>query len=766
MYRRTGAAALAAALACCGLAAGAPAAQAETGTPPSGDIALYPMTVFSSTQTEDLTTGPDGDIWYTMQSAQSPAIGVMTTDGTVLATYHTARNCDPGDIVSGPDDALWFDCSSYGSSSWIGEITTAGVQTLYPMPAADGGSVQGVTVGADGNLWFTDDAYNADNGNGYIGVMTPQGAVTQWALPFEFLPNGLDDDIALGPDGNVWLAGDDGDGTTVLAFATPTGAISDVMEPTGDGENEGITAGPGGDLYFTDRDSVYDSARLGWINAADQVNYTDLPPGFVPGQPGVGPDGDVYIAGSSGGLDGLLYFSPADFSTAFYELPNPYDYYAQHLAAGPDGNEYFTNPATQSVGRFAIAEPDATALTIAAPSGTLYSGQSGAVVATLTPGYSTDPTPTGSVAFFDDGVALATIPVAPDGTADLPLSDLSGGGNTVYATYSGDGNFGPVSTQFLGVGITADPTTTTLTSSQNPSSTGQSVTVTASVAADPPGGGVPTGAVQFTVDGVPEGGFSLDGNGDATFNLTGLTAGTHTVAAQYIPAQSAAGGYDFAGSTASLTQTVNQPPAGVGIDQTVTATGTGTVTTAAFSTAGPRLLVAFTSADGSSAKQTTTVSGAGLTWTLAARENAKGGAAEIWTATASGPLSDVAVTSALKTGGYDQQLTVVAFTGAAGTGATAIAAKAKGAPSVALATTAAGSWVFGVGEDYSAAAARTLGAGQTLVSQWVDTAPGETFWAQRENAPTAASGTSVTIGDTAPTADTWDLAAVEVLAAQ
>ena len=40
---------------------------------------------------------------------------------------------------------------------------------------------------------------------------------------------------------------------------------------------------------------------------------------------------------------------------------------------------------------------------------------------------------------------------------------------------------------------------------------------------------------------------------------------------------------------------------------------------------------------------------------------------------------------------------------------------------------------------------------------------GDTYWAQRMANPTAASGTSVTIADTAPTTDRYNLTIVEVL---
>ena len=42
-------------------------------------------------------------------------------------------------------------------------------------------------------------------------------------------------------------------------------------------------------------------------------------------------------------------------------------------------------------------------------------------------------------------------------------------------------------------------------------------------------------------------------------------------------------------------------------------------------------------------------------------------------------------------------------------------------------------------------------------------AVGSTYWVQRQNTTTALSGTTVTINDTAPTADKTDLAIVEIL---
>ena len=95
-------------------------------------------------------------------------------------------------------------------------------------------------------------------------------------------------------------------------------------------------------------------------------------------------------------------------------------------------------------------------------------------------------------------------------------------------------------------------------------------------------------------------------------------------------------------------------------------------------------------------------------------------------------------------------------------GAIASANANSGAPTATLTTTRNNSWVFGVGNDYDNPIARTVGANQTLVHQYL-TPTGDTYWVQRQNSATPVSGTSVTINDTAPTTDRYNLSLCEIL---
>ncbi|HET8559507.1 MAG TPA: Ig-like domain-containing protein [Marmoricola sp.] len=192
----------------------------------------------------------------------------------------------------------------------------------------------------------------------------------------------------------------------------------------------------------------------------------------------------------------------------------------------------------------------------------------------------------------------------------------------------------------------------------------------------------------------------------------------------------------------------------------------GTISSPRFSTTTRNeLLVAFAGSDGptTASQSYSSVTGAGVTWKLRQRANGQAGSAEVWTAAAADTLTNAQVTATRARSGYVGSLTVVAFSGADTSvdGAAAGASAASGAPTVRLTTTADGSWVWGVGDDWDRAVARTLPAGQTLVDQYLASV-GDTFWVQRHDAPTASAGTSVTVNDTAPTTDRWNLAAIEV----
>jgi hypothetical protein len=181
----------------------------------------------------------------------------------------------------------------------------------------------------------------------------------------------------------------------------------------------------------------------------------------------------------------------------------------------------------------------------------------------------------------------------------------------------------------------------------------------------------------------------------------------------------------------------SRPPDVIGKDAELSMDDTGIITTPSFSTTTPNdLLVAFVAYNGPpSSPQTATVTGAGLGWQLLKRSNAQHGTSEVWTARASGLLSNVTVSCQPGSGAYGGSLTVTAFTHALGTGVVGQASAPSGAPDIFLPGVAAGSWVFAVGNDWDNAIPRTPVAGQVLVHEWVDGATVEIVATRQPGSP-------------------------------
>ena len=75
-----------------------------------------------------ITTGPDGNLWFTAFHTQrnyfaASYIGSVTTAGKLQARYLLARKALPESIVTGPDGNLWFTEEFLGR---IGRVTTSG----------------------------------------------------------------------------------------------------------------------------------------------------------------------------------------------------------------------------------------------------------------------------------------------------------------------------------------------------------------------------------------------------------------------------------------------------------------------------------------------------------------------------------------------------------------------------------------------------------------------------------------------------------------
>lgn len=135
----------------------------------------------------------------------------------------------------------------------------------------------------------------------------------------------------------------------------------------------------------------------------------------------------------------------------------------------------------------------------------------------------------GPVSFTDGATALGTVTLDATGVATFATSTLSAGSHTITASYAGNAQFGASSASINQV-INPIASAITLTSSLNPSRSGDNVTFTATVTS---AGGAPTGTVNFLDGGAALGLGTLSPQGIATFSTSTLSVGTHAITAAY-----------------------------------------------------------------------------------------------------------------------------------------------------------------------------------------------------------------------------------------
>jgi hypothetical protein len=281
----------------------------------------------------------------------------------------------------------------------------------------------------------------------------------------------------------------------------------------------------------------------------------------------------------------------------------------------------------------------------------------------------------------------------------------------------------------------------------------------------------------------PSGGTSVSTSGDSlnvivpptlTINA-GSSSGSFQVATSSLMTASVAHITATLGSSSAMfpLSLVAPTPTGVSVDATATqnssAAGT-TIVSPSFSTNyANEVLLAFVSGGPGSGLTVTSVTGANLSWVLVQRTNTQSGTAEIWRAFAPTMLIGATVSATFSSSVYSS-LTVMSFAGAdpsgangsGAIGATVSASAAAGAPAATLTTTRDFSLVVAVGTDPTNATVRLPGSSQNIVAQ--DLSPNKnTYWVQTEINPTPISGTAVTISDSSPNGDAYNLTAVEIL---
>jgi hypothetical protein len=263
-------------------------------------------------------------------------------------------------------------------------------------------------------------------------------------------------------------------------------------------------------------------------------------------------DGATALGSANLNAAGQATFSTAALSVATHAITAVY--------SGDATYKISTSPVLNQVVNPAAPQQTTTTTLTSAPNPSVF-GQAVTLVAGISSGASG--TPSGTVTFLDGTTTIGTASVNASGQASLSISSLSVASHSITARYAGDPAFAASTSSALIHQVAQAATATALRSSANPAGLGKSVTFTATVTTIAPGSGIPTGKVQFVIDGVNFGTPVTLNNGSATSAATtALKSGSHSITAVYT------GSANFAASTSpALTQsiTASAPSAPTGV---------------------------------------------------------------------------------------------------------------------------------------------------------------------------------------------------------
>jgi hypothetical protein len=534
--------------------------------------------------------GGDGDTFYTGPQYTYSGFGCVDNNGTYCEAA-SGQGCHTV-YVRGWDNQGIVTNGSYGPVCF---------DTIAPVAT---GSVSGTLVGSDYQnlalvtLAATDPGYpSTGSGVANIYYQANGGTLTTYSVPFLVGKNGVDSVkyYAVDVAGNVETA-------KTLNFDitnTTTTTIGSSLNPASTGKAVKFTAvvsaasgTPTGKVTFYDGTTVLGTAGL---SAGTAVFTTST---LASGNHSIAASylgATYFVASKSAALtevieNGTTTVVTSSANPSHYDEPITLTATISHGATIPTGTVTFKSGTTilaaVAVGATGTATYATSTFTAAThPIIAVYSGDSNYVgstsatfsqvvekanttsslVSSLNPSTFGQPvtltatvkavapgagTPTGTVKFYE-GTTLLGSHGLTSGVAAFVTTKLTTGTDSITAEYVGDGDYVTSTSAALSHVVDKSSSKTIVTSSLNPSTSGATVTFTATLVALSPGAGTPTGTVTF-MDGTTELGTGTLSSKKATFTTTTLAEGTHSITAVY------GGDSNFTTSTSAvLSQKVN-----------------------------------------------------------------------------------------------------------------------------------------------------------------------------------------------------------------
>jgi streptogramin lyase len=327
-----------------------------------------------------------------------------------------------------------------------------GTVTEFPLPASDAGA-ESIAAGPEGDIWLSVFSFEDNK----IIQVTPRGAVAaEHKLPGSRLPESL----AFAENGDLWVQESAaGEPDEYMGLLTPGGSFQQITLPFLDGAHsedmEGSElAGLGEDAWFTGFEGSHGESELNELTPGGDVSKFKISGEFkfesgpASGPLTVGPDGALWIIApstlvcktpceyiksridriSTGG--GVSSFAIAADTEQDEHIPNS-------IAAGPDGNVWFTELDASEIGRIT---PTGTITEFPLPSGSrpvdIAAGPDGNLWFTEDDGKIGRMSPTGAITEFE----------LPNSYAAAANKIVAGPEGNMWFSQPNAGEFGEIAT--------------------------------------------------------------------------------------------------------------------------------------------------------------------------------------------------------------------------------------------------------------------------------------------------------------------------------
>ncbi|WP_041586038.1 Ig-like domain repeat protein [Terriglobus saanensis] len=485
---------------------------------------------FTITVTPTSTTTPTGSV--TLQDgaatiATQPLVnGVATfTTSTLTVGSHLLVARFPGDATNDVSGSSTF-------TQVVRQIATGTALTSSPNPSAGGATVRftaTVTAATNAIAGAINGTVTFKEGPTVLGTgtLSTGGIVT---LDVSTLTVGTHQVIATYSGNTNYATSSSSTLNQVVQLATTTVALTSSVNPSIAGSSITLTAvasGTGG--IPTGAITFFDGTlNLGTINlnASGQANLT-----------------------------------LSNLSTGSHSITASY-------AGDTKDNPSISSPLIQ------VVKQATTALTLTTSGSPAFLGTQVTFIATLS---SNGTIPAGQIVLTEGATVLGTTTMSATGVARFMLNTLTAGSHNLVASYAGDVDHTASNSAVLIQVMQAATSSAAISSSQNPSTFGDSISFTAIISGT---GTQTTGNAVFLDGGATIATVPLNGSGIAVFTTSTLAIGSHTISVNY------AGDATHSGAApASLIQHVlqatstavvsSQNPALVGATVRFTATVTG-----------------------------------------------------------------------------------------------------------------------------------------------------------------------------------------------